>query len=174
MGRPADAAAAHSLNYCHTSRSVCSAQLQVENKLVNHCQWCSSKTLYTEISLKLFFIAVCPFSMGRIHFLFKCAQWGQDRGWKEDEGLISGCPVWNIQYTLFFKVRITLFFPLFALHDLTSPHTWNSSNSFSLSGKPLQGTKTLYPTGKDLLGMDRCVASLMLSLTQAPANLRFG
>ena len=117
-GTPSRWCCSHSLNYCRTSQSVCSAQLQVENKLVNHCQWCSSKTLYTEISLELFFIAVHPFSMGRIHFLFKCARWGQDRGWKEDEGLISWCPVWNIQYTLFFKVRITLFS---SLHP-TWPH----------------------------------------------------
>ena len=145
MGHPADDVAAHSLNYCHTSQSVCSAQPQVGNKLVNHCQWCSSKALYTEISLKLFFIIVCPFSMGRIHFLLK---WGQQRGWKEDEGLISWCPAWNIQYILFYKVRITLFFPFFTPHD--SPHrtTQNTfSNSLSLSCQPLQGTKTLYPTG---------------------------
>ena len=166
MGHPADDAAAHSLNYCHTSQSVCSAQPQVGNKLVNHCQWCSSKTLYTEISLKLFFIIVCPFSMGRIHFLLK---WGQQRGWKEDEGLISWCPVWNIQYILFSQVRITLFFPFFTPHDSPHHNTPNTfSNSLSLSRKPLQGTKTLYPTRKDVLGMDRCVASLMLTLIQAP------
>lgn len=74
--------------------------MQIENKLVNHRQWCSSETLWAEVFLKLFFITVCPFSMGRIHFLlFKCAQWGENRSWKEEVGLISWCCTWNASYS---------------------------------------------------------------------------